>query len=65
MLSIVNEKWMKSIHGDINNDVGDGDVINVCVHDMSSSNEEFFPQGGFGLAWILTMEFFHLFHGIL
>jgi hypothetical protein len=40
MLSIVNEKWMKSIHGDINNDVGDCDVINVCVHDMSSSSND-------------------------
>jgi len=38
-LSIVNEKWMKSIYCDINNDVGDGDVINVCIHDMSSNDK--------------------------
>jgi hypothetical protein len=45
MSSIVNEKWMKSIHGDINNNVGDGDVVNVSIHDISSSsNDEFHKE---------------------
>jgi hypothetical protein len=36
---------MKSIHGDINNDGGDCDVINVCIHDINSSfNDEFHKQ---------------------